>query len=451
MAAGFTIMSALDKSKKPQAEQTPGARFNTQDISIQKMYPGNLNFYQVENIEELAGNILTYGLKQNLEVIYSPCKEGEYRIVTGERRWQALKYLVSQGHQEFEMATCKIIAPQDQDEEQIEIIAANSYRDKTVKDILEEERRLKESLERLKAAGKKIKGYDLSTGRLRDTIARMLNTSKTKIGQIESINNNLIPELKEELYQNRLTFSAAYELSGLPPEKQKEVLSPNGITIGVKDAKKLKGEPREEPEEESRESKEPEEPKEPEETPQESQVPISGTKEFTGMNPPQEFEPEPDKITSLCYSCQKWNQCNEKSNTVESCNEYINKAEAEKTEEQRYSEEQDKIDRETKKKLQEQEDQEKMNHLPSDERKPRIVTIPSSDYMDLCNGDKPFLLLKKDQPFKVGEEIEMQEYKGGERTQREMSAIITYIQEDYKGLEEGYCILGIQVTDYYWS
>ena len=48
------------------------------------------------------------------------------------------------------------------------------------------------------------------------------------------------------------------------------------------------------------------------------------------------------------------------------CDQYINKAEAEKTDEQRYSEEQDAIDRQTKKKLQERADTEKMEHLPSE-------------------------------------------------------------------------------------
>ncbi len=56
-----------------------------------------------------------------------------------------------------------------------------------------------------------------------------------------------------------------------------------------------------------------------------------------------------------------------KTGTCEKCDQYINKAEAEKTDEQRYSDEtQDKIDRDTKKKLQERADRERMESLPSD-------------------------------------------------------------------------------------
>ena len=40
-------------------------------------------------------------------------------IVAGERRWLALKHLVSKGYKEFEMATSKLTTPQDADEEQV--------------------------------------------------------------------------------------------------------------------------------------------------------------------------------------------------------------------------------------------------------------------------------------------------------------------------------------------
>lgn len=224
MASGFSVRDALNKNSKVAVDESPKARFRTKDISIFKMYPNDMNFYSVEQIEELAGDILMYGLKQNLELVYAPCEKGEYRIVAGERRWQALKFLVSNGYKEFEIATSKLTVPQDEDEEQIEIIIANTYRDKTIMDMIEEETRLKESLERMKAAGKKIKGYDLQSGRLRDVIASMLHMSKTKIAQMEAVSNNLIPEWKEELKQERLAFSAAYELSGMSSDGQREAL-----------------------------------------------------------------------------------------------------------------------------------------------------------------------------------------------------------------------------------
>ena len=65
-----------------------------------------------------------------------------------------------------------------------------------------------------------------------------------------------------------------------------------------------------------------------------------------------EYEtPHPEGITSICYSCTEYETCNVKTGTCTSCDQYKNRTEAHKTDEQRYSEEQDAIDRETKKKL----------------------------------------------------------------------------------------------------
>lgn len=295
MAAGFSVKDALNKNSKAGIDESPRARFRTKDISIFKMYRNDMNFYSVEQIEELAGDILMYGLKQNLELVYAPCEMGEYRIVAGERRWEALKYLVSKGYKEFELATSKLTTPQDDDEEQVEIIIANAYRTKTVSDMIEEETRLKASLERMKAAGKKIKGYDLQSGRLREVISSMLHMSKTKVAQIEAVNNNLIPEWKEELKGERLTFSAAYELSGMTEDEQREALGKFTETgeLTHKDVKDMKAE-----------------------RAAGQQVSESDTEAEIGMNPPEvragdDYEtPHPEGITSICYSCTEYETCN---------------------------------------------------------------------------------------------------------------------------------------------
>ena len=167
-------------------------------------------------------------------------------------------------------------------------------------------------------------------------------------------------------------------------------------------------------------------------------------------------DPHPESITSLCYSCKRYSECNVKTGTCKKCDQYINKAEAEKTEEQRYSEEQDRIDRETRKKLREMEDEEKMKHLPSDMQKRgkklHQVKIASQFFMDVCIGRKTFELRKNDRDYKVGDLLEMFEYKDGKRTERAVRAWISYILENYKGLEDGYCILGINVTsEWYYA
>ena len=436
MAAGFSVKDALNKNSKAGIDESPRARFRTKDISIFKMYRNDMNFYSVEQIEELAGDILMYGLKQNLELVYAPCDKGEYRIVAGERRWEALKYLVSKGYKEFELATSKLTTPQDNDEEQVEIIIANAYRTKTTSDMIEEETRLKASLERMKAAGKKIKGYDLQSGRLRDVISSMLHVSKTKIAQIEAVNNNLIPEWKEELKGERLTFSAAYELSGMTADEQREALGKFTETgeLTHKDVKDMKAEKA-----------------------AGQQVSESDTETEIGMNPPEvragdDYEtPHPEGITSICYSCTEYETCNVKTGTCTKCDKYKNRAEAYKTEEQRYSEEQDAIDRETKKKLREMEQEEKMQNLPSDTKetgqKVHQIRLAKSYFDDVANGIKTFELRKNDRGYKKGDILEMMEFADGKNTGRTVKVLVTYILEDYTGIEDGYCIMATKIIE----
>lgn len=50
--------------------------------------------------------------------------------------------------------------------------------------------------------------------------------------------------------------------------------------------------------------------------------------------------------------------------------------------------------------------------------------------------------------FKQGDSLKMLEFKDGKHTGRTIDADIIYMLEDYTGLTEGYCILGIRVTDY---
>lgn len=90
----------------------------------------------------------------------------------------------------------------------------------------------------------------------------------------------------------------------------------------------------------------------------------------------------------MCYSCLYYSECNVKTGTCQKCDKYQNKAEAEKTDEQRYSEEQDRIDRETKAKLRQQADNEKMEHLPSDAAKqPKVhrIRLNRNGVMDIWN------------------------------------------------------------------
>ena len=448
MATGYSVMNCLNKNSKAGVDESPRARFRTKDVSIFKMYRNTMNFYDLGGIEELAGEILMYGLKQNLELVYEPCESGEYRIVAGERRWLALKMLVEKGYKEFEMATCKLTTPQDADEEQIEIIIANAYRVKSVRDMIEEEQRLKESLERMKAAGKQVKGYDLQSGRLRDVISSILHVSKTKIAQIEAVSNNLIPEFKEELDKERLTFSAAYELSGMTPEQQQEALDKfkQDGELSHKDIKGMK-EGKAAGQQESGEDAAGQQVSD-SDTGEQSPEQETG---FSGMNEPEvagaEYQtPHPEGITSICYSCTEYETCNVKTGTCTKCDQYKNRAEAYKTEEQRYSEEQDAIDKETARKLREQAQEEKMNNIPSDSQTSgkKYLRAAVSLFDRITNGEQSFMIVKND-GYKVGEEITIGEFESGKATGMTLEAKISHIEDENTStaIETGYCIINV--------
>lgn len=403
MATGFSVVDALSKNSKQGVEETPRARFRTKDISIHKIYSNSKNFYPQEGIEEKAAEILAVGMLENIAVMYAPEEQGEYRIISGERRWRALKMLVEQGYKEFEIVTCQVRSPANPHEEKIELIIANSSRVKDTATLLREEAELKEELEYMRENGIKIRGYDLESGRLRDVITGMLKMSKTKIAQIEAVNNNLIPELREALEQKHITFSAAYELAGMAEAEQREALK-KYMEDGELSYKTIK-EMKQKMDMDSQEEQMPEQKMiDHNGDVNEMDVSDSDTDSLGNKRPeeaaedgeeeemeleliPEPYEdPHPIGITSLCYGCQKYLDCNVRTSTCTSCDQYVDKAEAEKTDEQRYDEEQARIDRQTRARIREMEDEEKMKHLPSEEKKREAVIEFLSACDAICTG-----------------------------------------------------------------
>ncbi len=435
----WNVIDALNKNTQAAAvDNTPKARFRVKDISINKIYSNAKNFYSMPDIEQLAQDIYAVGLLENLTVVYAPSESGDYRLIAGERRWRALKLLVEQGHKEFEFVSCQVKTPAEENEEIVQLIIANTYRNKTAKDILEEEQRLKETLQRMKKDGLTLQGYKLDSGRLRDIIADMLKMPTTKIAQIESINKRLIPQFTEELKEGRLTFSAAYELSGMTEEEQNDLLEKyeeSGLTFKeIKEAKEANRQQTDDAQIPGQIEMQEENQNETEEVPDETE------------EDPDEYEDaHPESITSLCYSCTRYESCNVKTGTCRSCDRYINRAEAQKTAEQRYNEEQEKIDRETARKLKEQEEAERIKTLPSEkEKKVHSVKIGKEFFEDVKNNIKTFELRKNDRNYKAGEILELHEYEAGEETGRTCRKLITYMLKEFTGLQDGYCILGLK-------
>lgn len=405
MAKGaFSFMDIINsKTKAAVAGET--TEYTEIFLNPFEVKPTESNFYSQENIEELADSILTVGQQQ--PTVLARIK-GEYKIISGHRRNLANQMLVNRGYEEYKRVRYLY---KDMTDAMLELslIVGNAYnRELTAYEKTEQAIRLKNALIRAKNEdGLKIQG------RLRDIIADILGESSTNIGRMESINNNLTDEAKEEFKKGKLSITGAYEASKLSEDEQHNIAKAlqSGVDIRAKEiAEKVK----------------------------ELKTVVETVEE-------EYRTPHPESITSLCYSCKSYSTCNVKTSTCKNCDEYINKTEYEKTEEQKYNEEQEKIDKETKKKLQEKAAEERLdNKLSDDAVKIHKVKISSEFFEDVESKIKNFELRKNDRDYKVGDKLKMFEVKEGTYTGRTIEADIIYILEEFKGLKEGYCILGIE-------
>ena len=208
----FSITSCLDPASLSAA---PKKQSDIQRISYYDLVPSEDNFYSMEDIGdlkaaiELAGHVL-----HNLVV--TPLGDGKYKILSGHRRHRAVGELLKEGKDQYEFLPCAIEDMSDDGTGligQTLLIAANSQREKTAWDKLEEVRQMRE-------IARRAKEHDGLPGRVRDLVAKSLHVSSSRIAKYDSILNNLLPELMVEIKAGCLPISTAYELSTLESSEQ---------------------------------------------------------------------------------------------------------------------------------------------------------------------------------------------------------------------------------------
>lgn len=222
-------------------------------ISVHDLIPSKSNFYSVEEIAALKDSIEMFGLKQNLTV--KALDNGKYRVIAGHRRCLASLVLIEEGKAEYEMIPCAIETDINDIKEELLLITTNATtRQLSDWEKTQQAHRMRELLEQYKKQEK-------IPGRIRDLIAKALETSPSQIGRMNSIARHLTEELKEEFKQDHINISTAYELSTLPIEAQQEVLEEYKDTgsLSIQDVKNKKTELREQEIEEDNRRKEQEE------------------------------------------------------------------------------------------------------------------------------------------------------------------------------------------------
>jgi ParB family chromosome partitioning protein len=228
MRKKFNMMDLLNDRSKETTE------LNTSDYKSIKLNPYDVipsqsNFYSQDNIEELADTFLLVGQQQPTVL---GRVNGEFKILSGHRRNLANILNVERGYKKYEEVEY-LYKDMSEAVFELSLLIGNAFSRKlTPYEETEQALRLKEALIRARDE----EGIEIN-GKLRDIIAELMNTSSTQIARIESINNNLIEEAKDQFKEGNLGMTAAYEVSRLSEEKQKEIaaIASGGIEVKPKD------------------------------------------------------------------------------------------------------------------------------------------------------------------------------------------------------------------------
>jgi ParB-like chromosome segregation protein Spo0J len=444
------------EQQKTEQQQAAGAEIVTPEegvsstADIYDLIPSKGNFYSVEDVQDLKQSIELLGVLQPLLVTEEE-EDGKRRIIAGHRRRLAVMQLVDEGKERFRQVPILIKPKKNAIIDRLALIMANRFREKT------DWERMTEALETEKLV-LELKDSMNIPGRTRDLLAEIIETSPAQLGRYKAIYNNIIAELMAEFKANRIVVSVIYEASGLPEDYQKqaaEIFRENEV-LTLADIKQLKknyeatqqipgqmdiNQLQEQPEEQQAQ----ENTTDGEIDVQQEETATEEAGEATEQQP-EYVDPQPESMTSLCYSCTHYEECHDKTATVTNCNAYENRRGAQKTDEERYNEEQAAIDRETQKKLREMQQEEKMQHLPSDERKEKTIRV-SPDKMKAVAIDhtRPYMILKNDD-YREGDTVKLIEFAEGRATGNTADMKIICMDDDTtsSAFEEGYCVIALR-------
>lgn len=231
MARKLTIDTSIATDIKSAASDS--FKDNIKMIEIGKIKESMDNFYSLSDIEILAEDIERQGLKHNLVVVEDSNEPDTYFIKSGHRRFTAIKQLVREGKYSSKYVPCLVDGSKTKDENILDLIMLNATtRVMTDSELYKQYEVLKETLERLKADGMKVKG------RLRDKVAEALNVSSAQVGKIENIKHNAVDEVKEAVKNGDMTIATADSIAKLPEDEQAEIVTEKPVAeITTKDVK----------------------------------------------------------------------------------------------------------------------------------------------------------------------------------------------------------------------
>lgn len=210
--AGFDITSVLKGVSNLDTED------QIVRISLDLIDPDPDNFYSLDGLDSLAGNIELIGLQQPLRV--RPGEAGHFIVVSGHRRRAACLMIRDGGSAMFDQGVPCIVEYGEASDamRKLRLIYANSAtRVLTPAEISLQAEQVETLLYQLQEQGV------VFPGRMRDHVAAACQKSKSKLARLHAIRSNLEPRLLAYFDRNEMAEDVAYQLSRFDAEIQRRI------------------------------------------------------------------------------------------------------------------------------------------------------------------------------------------------------------------------------------
>ena len=211
--------------------------FKIQFIPIEQLIenPQNEGFSE-EDISDLKQSIREIGLQQNLVV--TPDGNSFYRILTGHRRFLALRQL-SKEDEKFKTVPCIV-----KDLADIDLPLSEELKEIYAVATTNAEIRKNTDADKLKLLGMLSRVYDelsangIQSGSRKEFLAEKLGISQTAAQNLTYIEKHLIPDYKEKFMEEELPTSVALELARKPKQEQQMIFERQETEVKLKDVQK---------------------------------------------------------------------------------------------------------------------------------------------------------------------------------------------------------------------
>lgn len=221
-----SMMAYLNERTQGAAAAETSNRSEIQMIDFHQLIPNTKNFYGIREIEQLAHSMALSGTVEPLLVVRRD--DGNYNIISGERRFRAVSLRYERGELTSPDVPCLVHEAFSGDgklsaemRENIAIVCANSYRQKTALEKLEEINVL-EPIARIYYTDALDDGS--FSGAFRKYFAeQFLGMSSTSLQRLLVL-RKLCPEAREALQDGTISDTLASVLANRSPEEQQDYL-----------------------------------------------------------------------------------------------------------------------------------------------------------------------------------------------------------------------------------